>query len=393
MRKRISLFICCLLFVLFCGCEQQNKRDVLSLNNEITIAIDSGIPVFNVNIDVEEQNIAQLLEMESFVKLSNDVVVGKIKRQIIADDRLYIWDAAHKIFCFDTNNGALLFTINSVGSGPYDYSAVHDIGLDREKKQILVYDSNKRRLFTYCSMKGNYLRNYETSRIAPHCIAASKGIILLDNPNHYNFPDDPTMHYSLQLAELESNIEVQRNYFSHDDISDYDLVFGGGHPFFYQNRGVFYNKRFDDYVYAIHGDSVSAQFRIVLDKALPHSLIKDKIQPHELVRAPFSSMLSNIYSCDGILYFTFTYDSFIYQALFDEQNGEQLYCDKMKTSFLNGSLFNWINGVTGDRFFALIDSYRLKEHSSSLNLGEIEEDGNPILFFYKAKDRHELSSN
>ena len=91
----MNRFFSFLLFILsvFCGCNNNRKTD-----NELDISYAVKI---DVPADISEDEIGDFLELDSYIPLSNEVLIDEVKRVIIFNDLVYILDDEPKIVCFD----------------------------------------------------------------------------------------------------------------------------------------------------------------------------------------------------------------------------------------------------------------------------------------------------
>lgn len=104
--------------------------------------------------------------LDSYIPLSNEVLLGRVERVIIYNDRIYILDNEPKIVCFNMK-GKALFTIDGRGAGPTEYQNLKDFAIDGDSKKIIAFDNEKRALFFYELSSGKYLSSISTRYMAP----------------------------------------------------------------------------------------------------------------------------------------------------------------------------------------------------------------------------------
>lgn len=217
-----------LLFVALCSCKEKKA---------VEKADSSPIVSSTIHVELADTSFRQvdnLLMMDSYTILSNDIPLSDIRRILIEDDLIFILDRTPKIVCYNLD-GEVVYQINQRGGGPEEYQNILDFVINKPLKQLIAYDSGKRRLVTYDLFTGKYLSAASTSKLAPMRIAMTNGRYFFDNPDHYNYPDQKEFHYSL-LSSMTTN-EISDRFFPHDDVSDYDMSYGGGHPFFIMKTG------------------------------------------------------------------------------------------------------------------------------------------------------------
>ena len=121
-------------FVLFCcSCQE------LIMKNRPFPAVDAG--------RIEIVPISE--EKGEIIKVTNEIEVF--------EDKIFVFDrtGTEKLFIF-RKNGKFLKSIGEKGGAPFEFFKPRSFAIDREKKQIVIYDNQKRK-WMHFSLDGNYI--------------------------------------------------------------------------------------------------------------------------------------------------------------------------------------------------------------------------------------------
>lgn len=92
------------------------------------------------------------------LETSDSILVGNIRKMIVRQGRIYIWDSLSEcVFCFD-EAGRYLFRIARQGAGPGEYGRISDFSLNLANGNICIYSDMSRRYLEYDST-GLFLRD------------------------------------------------------------------------------------------------------------------------------------------------------------------------------------------------------------------------------------------
>lgn len=384
MHLNKTAFIILLLFSLY-SCKEKKAEE----KRESSPIASTTIPVELA--DSSFRHVDNLLTMDSYTVLSNHIPLSDIRRVIIEDDLIFILDRTPKIVCYNLD-GEVVYQINQRGGGPEEYQNILDFVINKPLKQLIAYDSGKRRLAAYNLHTGKYLSATPTSKLAPMRIAMINGSYFFDNPDHYNYQDQKELHYSL-LTSTTGN-DISNWFFPHDEVSDYDMNFGAGHPFFYNENKLLYNKRFENAIYELSSGHPALLYNIELPDPLPLSLVENKIDSKDLVESRYSWGISNVFECDDVLYFLFTKDRFYQTVFYDLRSKRQIYAgNNVSNNPVKDLLFFFpISGVYKSSFFSVVDPSTIiekRETAPSLfpnDLKAVTDMDNPVIAFYKIKN-------
>ena len=346
-------------------------------------------------VEINEQDISTLdysvaLKMKSFVTLSNKIPLGEVQRMITKNNKLFISDSQPKIVCFNIKNGTIEFEISKIGKGPGEFLKITDFLVNEERNLVTVYCQKRKKLINYSSVNGEYINEYFIDFI-PMKIANIKGVNIFYNP--FKLVPSDKYNYILLFSNTE-NVNITSKLFVQDSVlSSYMFLYGYEFPFFYNDDGVYFLKRFEDKIYHINDDNISAIFKINLPNPTPTEVWQKKPDRRERSQFNSSQSLTDIYQCGNILYFRFIYQKRFVSVFFDIEKSQVLSCGQMfvRDISLDAPVVAPIRGVFENTFFALAEPFLinfLKENNSDKlpeELLHLNETDNPILIFYETK--------
>lgn len=377
---KYSIYI---LLIFFFSCQSKSEK------NDLALVVADSVSIRDLDIAITENtlNLDRYFELDSYVVLSDQSLIGEIKRTLVWDDYIFILDEVPKIVCFNMQ-GDLVYEINSQGEGPEEFGTIVDFGLDGKAEKLWLYDSSKRRLAAYDIKTGSYQYSISISFVAPSRIAVDKGNFFFHTPDHYNYATHPEMHYSLLYSVAGKQIDGR--FFSHDEIAEYMFDYGRSHPFYYNDGRILYIRNFDHVIYSLSSEGIIPMYDIHLPEPLPLDLVKEKPNPMKLVKSRYSWLLSDCYLCGDVLSFSFSKDGYYYWGLYDlkENRAVNIGKNQMETSLLVDMTFD---GVYRNRFFSVITSQVIgckKDKFPELipeKLHSLSEEDNPVIAFYKVK--------
>lgn len=359
--------------------------------DENYISKDQPLQTIRVSIsDSIYENVNDLLEMDSYLILSSDVYLGEIERAIIVDERLYVLDSQPKIVCFNPD-GTVRYQIASKGRGPGEFLRIVDFSVDSENNHLKLYDSSRRKLLNFSLSDGKFV-DEQGIDIAPMGLASFDGGNYFHNPYTINYPDSKEFHYSLLWAKNDLNIE--KKHFPHDPLTaDFYFTFGKEHPFFYNSEHLLYNTRFESIVYSLVDGEAIPLYDIQLPNPMPKNYLKENPEGMELLSSGYSVVLSDIYQCENILYFSFVNNIYCIFSFYDLEKQELIYCGGRVLPKPSKALpvYYPIRGVYKNRFFTFVNPstiLKLKQDNFDVipkKMLSIQEYDNPVLVFYSLK--------
>ena len=376
------LFIICFLTILFSSC---NNRIPQSASNLVYTNVD--LVQINVNPTETDASAQGIIELDSYIVLSNEEMIGQVSRILISNDFIYILDNTPKVLCYDMT-GKLMFQIKNRGSGPQEYGNLIDISIDNNG-YLIAYDSAKRKLFFYDSKSGKYQFEKPLQFMALRRIVAVNEHFFFDNPDHFNYPQDREKHFYLMYSE--NGQQIDKTFLPHDAIADYDFGMAGGHPFFYCDDRVLYNKPFDNWVYILEQDTIIPYLSINLPNMLPMKRIEEKMDAYDLITSDYSSCLDNIFIADGVVHFSFMKDGFWQTAFYNLEKNSLLFCGVRVCAKSTPELpfYSIIRGVYNGKFYSEVTARQILERKEEApecipdDLINILEEDNQVIAFYR----------
>ena len=183
------------LFLFFVSCQEKPNKN--NISGHLTLKDSFLFKEISISISKNKGNLEKNFELQSYVVLSNQTLIGEVKRTLVWDDLIFILDDRSKIVCYNMK-GELEYEINNQGEGPNEFGAIMDFGLDETAETLWLYDSAKRRISAYDIHSGKYKHSLPTTYMAPFRIAINKnGGFFFHTPDHFNYATRPEMHYSL----------------------------------------------------------------------------------------------------------------------------------------------------------------------------------------------------
>lgn len=384
--KRVISILC--LSMLFTSCNNQRQnRDIFASGQQELVNVRT-IPI-EVS-DTAYRHVDQTFELTSYVILSNDVLLGEEERVRICKEHIYILDRTPKLVCFDMN-GKVVFTIDNQGPGPEEYGEITDFAIDELLNLLWIYDSTKRRLVAYDLFTGEYKRALSATYMAPEKMAIQDGLFFFHMPNNFNYPDNSDMHYSLFMSLNGSQIDER--FFPHDETAKFHFTYGEEHPFYYNEKALYYIQDYGDTVYTLTDKGARALYKVELPNPLPFDVLMQVTPSLELMESPYSWLLSNAYESDGVLNLWFAKAGSYYTALYDLQQDKLIYAGKQIDNIPTKDLlfFYPIRGVYEGNFYSVVPSfviqYKIAEDSSVFpeDLRSMSADDNSVVAFYKVR--------
>jgi hypothetical protein len=381
MERKLCYGVILIFFITVTTCNS-NKNPQISKEDVAvkTITIHSS--------DIRDEEIGDFLVLDSYIILSNNELFGEIKRIMMDDNRIYICDATKKIFCFDMS-GSLVYVINQQGQGPQEYINIADFGVGRNSEKLYIYDDYSRRMLIFNKDTGKYLSEFSTKFMLPLNFGIIDDAFYFNNDDDRRVVDKETQQFFLLYSKTGKEIDCC--FFPHDASAEYHFGSDNGHPFFYNNEKLLYNKWLDCRVYFLEKDCIVPLYDIILPNQLPKKKIEEKMEHWNVVLSDYAYGVDNIFVCDSILHFTFSKDRLLVSCFYDLETDKLLFCGAKGLAQAREKLpFDWlIKGVCRDKFFALVPPDRIIELRKSRpelfpeDLKTIQQEDNCIIAFYK----------
>jgi hypothetical protein len=366
----------CILTTVSCG---NKKKEEHAFENFSKRVIDLR------QTDIIENEIDDILELESYVILSNEIPLGKEKRVIIDKGKIFVLDNEPKVVCFDMQ-GKILYKVDSRGPGPEEYDHIDDICIDNVSNKLIAFDSHKMKLFFYNLKTGKYVSNISTRYMDPTEFGISKGTFFFKKIDHNRFHTQKEMQFYLLYSE--NGEKIDKMFLPHDAVADYGFDM---ESFFYNDNQLLFVKPFDKTIYFLDPGQITPLYEILLPNQLPMRKIEEKMDYWELLKSEYSWGLGDIYLANNILHFIFSKNGFIVSAYYDLSTDKFLYCGTrvLRDAREKFPFYSLIKGVYDGKFFSLISPSQIIEGREkhpeffSQELLDIKDDDNPVFAFFK----------
>lgn len=388
MKKSLLIIISAILMTSCTGTSQ--KEETHNINSPCIADKSRSIPIY-VNGEDTFKKLDEYLIATSYIKLAPEPLLANIKGIRIYNERIYVWDRSNQLVCYDMQ-GKMIYRINSIGNGPGEYSEINAFTINPDKAEFVIYDNSRISLLYYSLIDGKYLRTEPFSKPNPSEIAYFDHVFFYNNRNHWSYPDDSLLHYSLLVSP--DGLKMNQHYFPHNEAEE-KYIFSPSMQTFYDNeKSLYYCRNFDNIVYQLGKDSLIARYRIDLPNPLPFSKIEERANEQELIKSGYAFGISNVYECDSLLYFRFLKDGYFMAALYDLAKDKQICCVKTMQEEDNIKptlpIFDIINGVYKGKFFGVLSpgyiDYSVSKHPEKfpeLFQQYDAQSDNPVIGFYE----------
>lgn len=384
--KSVFLAICTALFVLSCKMTDKNVEPVVGfakgyINNDSVCVIDVVVS------DSVFKHLGQVLCTSNYIQLASEPLLASIEKIQILNDRIYLFDASSRLVCYDLD-GRVIFVIDAVGNGPGEYTRISNFMLNQDTHEVIVHDKYLATFLYYDMRNGKYLRSIRMQKPTPTDCTYFDGIYFYDNKRHSNYEEEKLLHYSLLTSK--DGKRICQHYFPHDEA---ETAYDFGTPFKFYSNGEkqYYCRDYDNMVYQLQSDSLIARYQINLPDFLPLRKIAKKISPKKLIASGYSFFISDIFECEGLLFFRYFKDKYSMVALYDTSAKRLIYSGKRMEDDPDSCipLFNSIDGVYENEFWGVltpefIEYYKEKnphKYPDFKNYNAAND--NPVIAFYK----------
>ncbi len=343
-----------------------------------------------ITVNVDDFDFDQLgdwLKADKYIKLAPTPLLGAIEDIQIREEKIFIHDALARIVCYDMQ-GKLLWQIDAKGSGPGEYTSIHELVVNTETSEIMIYDNPALSLLFYDMKTGKYLRTEKLLKPNPTDMAFADGLYFYDSQYHNNYPNDTAIHYSLLISR--DGVNMEQRFFKHDKNEAEYMFNSSSKNFYHCDSLLLYCENFDNIIYRIGANRIEARYQINLPNPLPYSFIEDKTDPFELFKLNYSFGIGNVYECGGLLYFCYTKGNAFMVSLYDRDNQKMIYSGRRMFGGNNPNLplLRLMDGVYEGQFFSVLTPEYLGNSTIySQPVPEMlrdynSENDNPVIVFY-----------
>lgn len=404
------------------GCSGNIKRgnSEISREDELTgyfagmqdVCMDSLEPLcgvvpdstFHVEIDVKDLYLvdaATLFKAERVVKLetNRECLIGEIDKIVYADSIFFILDRdlAKAVYAFD-NNGRFISQIGYAGRGPEEYIEPTDIFYDEEHKYLTVWDQFSHRFVAYTA-DGQFIDDMSIPLRFLHCEKVPADSTLWCSIM-WNNSIQQLNGYQLAKIDYKANSVINK--------SDYNpLVMNyipEGSNMRVLNNKVFYHPQFNDTIFSLFRNTIAPEYIFSFKNVenLPDNLMEicngDYEKFMELYREAGVGYFENDFLVtEKNLYAEISVANQVITIRYNKETGKvsvmlpQIYAAPFSENLtqvcnlvwgtLNSTTYS--EGVLISPINCSLLKYLSSEEREYFELLDIDEDDNPVIFFFK----------
>lgn len=365
-------YIIVLLVMIFIGCTDQEKPNVLriscNIENQDTIRYSS---------------LFDSVEYIQFEKTDHSIL-GYIQKTLFASNFILVLSnsASLQSITIFLKNGKHFSTIDCQGRGPGEYLSIGTFSFNERDSTIFLYDQSGRDLKTY-TIYGEYLNTRKLGLLGEDFHFLQDGKIAFYSPSEYNSVGKRIIPKGLYLLSSGGNyektlVEVPKNN---------SLQLSGLFYFSEYDRKVNFMSSFDDNIYSIANDSIIIHYKLDFGGYMLNADLRTK-QIEELsgkyVVAKYAPLETKTYL---MTYLLITIGQMPQLLIINkEQDSGKLYKHIINDidhipGFLVGSHENKIYSVINATDFKFY-----QKRFKPMNSTNLFEDGNPILQIFHLKE-------
>ena len=390
---KLKLNFIFLLIILFAGCVQPEKKDILEISPEYFV--DQEITLSDIADDIE------------YIPLSSETFFPFILSPQLTDSLIIFNGGQKKGILEYSRDGSFIREIGSNGRGPGEYKYGHNISIDDKNQKIYIIDQGK---FLVYDFKGNLIREKTTSAYNDFSkiLYQDNKLYLfatLSDNEYFNSPD-----YWVILDTLENKLSSKKNTTTGFPDSKSAQITTSNLAYKFDNK-IFYWNHYNDTVFELQGTSYKAAYLFKHDEY--------RLTP-EITGNRENFGQNNHY----IIYHLFESQHYIF--IHYRQNRKTQFCiyNKHEDKFINCTsqqnqkvgLINDIDGgmpfpleeivklENGEFLISSINAFELKEYVASDDFksstpkypekkkqleqlaNSLDENDNPVLILVKLKD-------
>ena len=387
--KYIALFICAISFI---ACSQAEKELVSSYIVMDFEKMETSSPFEDADGNLN----FELIQLET----NDNSLIKAIKRVEVDGDYIFVSDINNALFCFQKENGKFLNRIGRVGAGPEEYLSLADFYIDKQKKEVHVYDPHRTAILKY-SYQGKFK---EIDSYNPYKMGYIKRIDYLNDQSLIaTMLNGPTSTYAYRIinskkysmeSELLPFCQTGKAHSSSaypqvafDSTTCYALSFLSDTIYRYSHNG----EMVPTYLFKGH---LAHRTDDCWDKDKEYETAYDIIP--QLRLKEISTGINKLYSIGNYLHFTYNKDEAEYQIFWDTKSNKG-YKYPMK---YNGDYIKYMSNyitTTDNALVSVIEAERYMDvlekfpHYKDVKIKGTEPllyDNNPLLIFYYIKEKN-----
>lgn len=367
------------IILLFVGCTTKSGK-IESETTDKPIYIDE----FTIaNHPLEDSTIFKESDI-ILLETNDDSFIRDIDRIYRTNNNIFILDRGAKKVCIFDDQGNYQNKIQNIGQGPNEYISLMDFCIDTEKEEIVLLCDSPYKImrFTYGGNFINEKKHHDFFR----------SIVMDDNYIYCNRSElNKTDLDKYEISTMDRNGEqIGNSLLTRDNIKS--TMFNRGN-FLSRSKFIYYTRRFDNTVYQINKDKLVEKYRFDFGQFnSPSSLMNEsdiKKFSDECDEKQYIYSITEFVENEKHIMFNTNQKICVYDKTIETFTG---YTSILNINFGIGSNYFFVNGYDGSivmkiepTIIHMLKDYIKDNENYSTLLKSVNEDDNPILFFYQFK--------
>ena len=395
--------------ITFCSCTANLSQTFERKGNEAEINLD------NIKTKTEDYFLYSSMykNVKTILLETNELcLIGRITKMRVCDKFFIVLDGsiAKSLYIFD-KEGHFIRKIGNTGQGPGEYLSPSDFSVDKVGNLIYVLDSQLNRINIYDLRTGKFVRSivFGDNNVRSHNIEYVGGILFADA----YFREQSDDNYLIRIIQDPSG-KIDGRFLN---VKEYrkgvsNTSFGNRNVFYLRENGnAVFVQPFMDKIIEISKDSVFPLFDIKSNDVLTSEIIKSAMEKDvnryylDLIKYNKYFLISDFVDHGNMIQFRYQKGTGLRWILYNKQTFEVTIYQKIWDDFVyiskdaNGTPLPYFGCNDSSGVFYFYDTNQVpmihqfaKDGllSSELNkldeLKNLDEEANPIIFFYEFKD-------
>lgn len=367
--------------------KEEKERDIVNLS------------VTGINEDYKFLKSSEILDLKRMVPLetTDSTLIGEIQRIRIQDSLIFVMDRTTKSALLFDNTGKFITKIGAPGRGPHETISLSDIAIDKYANRLLLVDRPGKKILAY-SFQGGFEEVIPLSDWFDKMYVLNADEILLYSGN------ESLSNKRFTIIDKTGKVLSRFNEIPHEGLHGYRNSMLAGNP-----DTLLYVLPFDNTLYTVENKKAKAKYRIDFNGLFVTKEAKFMTQAgREKIMnkdddGDIITQIDNVFVVNNVLYFYFNHRYQRKSVFFDINTGKQLKAGELRSDIHNLIFANRppIGQTSNELIFVVhpskaISRYKrllknpeyaphLEQFSTLFENDVINENSNPVLFFYKIK--------
>lgn len=279
---------------------------MLSCNDHHVETENTDSNLYKIDVPLGEFGNDNYVKTAKYIFLDQEYLIGKIGRVLFFNKKIYIHDEMTNRLVVFSDEGKYLFQIDNKGKGTMEYIKLSDFTIDRENKNLLIYDEKLHKIITF-SLSSNQFVQEKKIDFHPIAFACESDYLYFFNPYTINDPRKKKYHYSLIRTNI--NLKDEERYFEIDENMGAFMSNPNRKGFFYGNN-LYFQNRFENVIYKVDKENVDAHCEIVFEDNSDYKhALEDAISKGTRNTERYKKCAANIQDyCENKTFITFRYN-------------------------------------------------------------------------------------